>query len=301
MLARRFPGARAFERMDDALQAGPIDVVHMCTPLVSHVRLSLAALEAGCHVLVEKPFAEDLQSTNQLLTMAADRQRLLCPVHQFLFQRGALKAARELDSVGPLRHLEMAIASTGANVRPLSRDEVALEILPHALAFAARFCKAPIDMVSWECQRPAPGELTVAGTVGEVGVWARISMRGRPPSNELRLVAERGTIHLDLFHGFAIVDRSQSSKAMKIAGPFLSAGRTGAMAASNLLIRALLAETAYPGLRELVRRFYAAVTGNAPSPILPSETSAVMNVWDLIRRRLVQSAPPDRTLVEATS
>lgn len=52
-----FPGARAFTSSDALLQADGIDAVLIATPHYSHRPLSLAALQSGRHVLVEKPVA----------------------------------------------------------------------------------------------------------------------------------------------------------------------------------------------------------------------------------------------------
>ncbi len=287
-LARRYPGVRAAPSLAECLAAESADVVHICTPLATHEPLARAALEAGCHVLVEKPFAESLEAAERLLSLAGRRQRLITPVHQFLFQRGILQAGVWLERIGPLRHLEMEVCSAGAERPGSSPDGIALEILPHALAFAARFCSGPIDQGEWNCRRPAEGELHLLASVGGVGISARISMRGRPPVNRLRLIAERGTIHADLFHGFAIREAPDSSRTMKALRPLLFSGKLGAAAVGNLLRRAVRTEAAYPGLRELVGRFYAAATSGAPNPIPEGETRAVAVVWD--RLRLAPSA-----------
>lgn len=298
-LARRHTNARTGHSLAEFLGDGSVDVVHVCTPLASHEALALAALEAGCHALVEKPIGADSAAADRLFATAARHRRLLCPVHQFLFQRGTMAAARELDRLGPLRHLAMDVCSAGAESTPESRDEIATEILPHLLALASRFCGAPITEGAWECRRSAVGEVLVLATVGAVGVSARISMRGRPPVNRLLLVAEGGTVHVDLFHGFAFVERAGTSRSMKIVKPLLFAAQLFVVSAGNLAVRALRAEPAYPGLRELVRRFYGAVAGREATPIPEEETRSVMKVWDELRLQLgrtTASSPPGRAV-----
>lgn len=284
-LASRHRGARIHGDLTDALRAGAAHAVHICTPLRSHAELAHVALDGGCHVLVEKPLADGISATEELLRRAASVGRQLCPVHQFLFQPGALRAAALLPSLGALLHVEAEVASTGAERSTASADEVALEILPHALAFAARFCPAAIDGARWTSERARTGELFAHATVGGAHVAARISMGGRPPVNALRIVAEGGTIHLDLFHGYALVDRSGSSRGMKVARPALAAARQGLAVTANLASRLLRREPAYPGLRELVLRFHDAVRGAAP-PIPASEVLAVARVWEGIRSQV---------------
>jgi len=303
-LARRHANARTGHSLAEFLGDAPVDVVHVCTPGASHEVVALAALEAGCHALVEKPIGADAAAADRLFAAAARNGLLLCPVHQFLFQRGTMAAAAELERLGPLRHLAMDVCSAGAEQTPESRDEIAIEILPHVLALASRFCGAPITEGAWECRRPAAGEVLVLATVGAVGVSARISMRGRPPVNRLLLVAEGGTVHVDLFHGFAFVERAGTSRSMKIVKPLVFATRLFAVSAGNLVVRGLRAEPAYPGLRELVRRFYGAVAGREANPISEAETRSVMKVWDELRLQLELTAggpPPGRAVVlEAT-
>jgi predicted dehydrogenase len=284
-LAGASRGAHACTDLEEALAAGSVDVVHVCTPTATHERLVDAALQRGCHVLVEKPLAADLAATRRLLSGAEAAGRLLCPVHQFLFQPGVLWAQAALPSFGTLRLFEMRVCSAGAEGLPdAERDGVALDILPHGLALAARFCSTPIAEGDWRLRHAAPGELLVDGLVGGVSVSVHVSMGGRPPVNQLRLVAERGTMHADLFHGFAYAELGTASRSGKITRPFVSAIRQGAAAAGNLLWRVVRAEPAYPGLRELVRRFYAAADGQMPSPISPAETLAVAEVRARLER-----------------
>ena len=63
----------AFDSVD-ALVADPdIDVVHICTPNATHASIARAALEAGKHVICEKPLATTLADAAALVELAADR------------------------------------------------------------------------------------------------------------------------------------------------------------------------------------------------------------------------------------
>ena len=47
-------GLAAVASLDELL--GQVDVVHVCAPPATHERITCAALQAGAHVIVEKPF-----------------------------------------------------------------------------------------------------------------------------------------------------------------------------------------------------------------------------------------------------
>ncbi len=57
--------------VDEILADDTIDVVHVCTPNNTHVSLARAALEAGKHVVLEKPIAVDRAGANALVETAA--------------------------------------------------------------------------------------------------------------------------------------------------------------------------------------------------------------------------------------
>lgn len=55
--AARLGLARAYASVDELLADDGIDIVHVCTPNTTHARFALAALDAGKHVICEKPLA----------------------------------------------------------------------------------------------------------------------------------------------------------------------------------------------------------------------------------------------------
>ena len=81
-----------------------------------------------------------------------------------------------------------------------------------------------------------------------------------------------------------MVTRGRTSRAGKIAQPFVSGAALLGAASANLVRRAATRETAYPGLRELVRRFYAAVATGGIAPISAAETVAVAQALEHIQR-----------------
>ncbi|OIQ98827.1 putative oxidoreductase YdgJ [mine drainage metagenome] len=72
-LEREFP-VRTFLSFDDFLRSG-IDAVLVATPHFSHVNLGVAALEAGLHVLLDKPIAVDKAGAERLIAAHRERPR----------------------------------------------------------------------------------------------------------------------------------------------------------------------------------------------------------------------------------
>ena len=60
-------GARVYEDYNEMLQKEELDVVHVCTPNNAHAPASIAAMEAGCHVMCEKPMAKTVKEAEAML------------------------------------------------------------------------------------------------------------------------------------------------------------------------------------------------------------------------------------------
>lgn len=286
-LARRH-GARAARTLAEAVHDGTHagTVVHVCTPPASHPALTATALELGCHAIVEKPLAGSAAEVAALLAHARRVQRLLVPVHQYLFQTGVRHATRALPSLGAPMHVDAVVCTAGAEGRSgADRDRLVIEVLPHGLSLVARLVHPAVDAVDWCVLRPGAGELRVAGILAGATVGFVVSTHGRPTRSGMTIVCERGTVALDFHHGFATVVRGSATRRFKVAHPFIAAAQVLWSATVNLGGRAARGETAYPGLRELVGRTYAAAEGGGPAPVPGEEVLSVARALDTLRER----------------
>ncbi len=284
-LTARHAGARVVADLAQLADDGPVDVVHICTPLPTHASLVRDALMRGYHVLAEKPLADSAAETASLLTLADVHGRLLAPVHQMLFQRGVQAVPAYLARIGPLLHVDFTACTAGAAHRPVyERDQVVREVLPHPLSLAARLAGVDVSTVAWRTCVSQPGELRVDGMVQETTVSMLISTGGRPTTNTVRLIGARGTVSIDLFHGFATCVMARDTRAGKLMLPFVSSGAVLTAATTNLVRRAIDREPAYPGLAALVRRFYGAVRTGTEAPVSARETLEVARAMDVIVR-----------------
>jgi predicted dehydrogenase len=267
-----------------AVSGARVHVAHICTPLNTHLDLARKAIALGLHVVVEKPLVHTAAETKMLLGEAAGRGVLLTPVYQFGFQRGVRDILAARSRLGRVLHLQAVACSAGADgsSTPLQRDRVAAEILPHALSLFAAILERPIAGADWSVHQSGPGEIVATAALGSVTTSVLISMAGRPTRNSLHVIAEHGSAHADLFHGFSVIESGTVSRARKILHPFDLSARTFLLAGANLLYRSVRAEPAYPGLRELVLAFYSAIRGRGAIPIPPEAVLDVASARDKI-------------------
>jgi len=90
-LARRQNAAESYKQilttstLKEAITSSEPDAVIVATPASSHFRLTSEALDAGCHVLVEKPLAVALQDAELMVSSARKNSRVLMVDHTYLF------------------------------------------------------------------------------------------------------------------------------------------------------------------------------------------------------------------------
>ena len=299
-LATRYRYVKIFSDVEEMLNRTALDIIHICTPTSTHFKLAKIALAAGLHLVIEKPITPMAADTEHLLSLAAERGVLVCPVHQFIFQDGVLRARQFLSCLGRLVHIDGTICSAGGVGRAdQDLDEIVADILPHPLSLAQAFLPAGLPKDNWMTIRPGHGELRAVGESAGITLSIFISMKARPTACSFQIIGADGTLHLDLFHGFAFLEPGIASRLRKIAHPFDLAVRRLSAAAVNLAQRAMRWESAYPGLQRLVGSFYHAVRTKAESPISRDDIIVIAHVRDFLIQRagLINSAFSKKAVV----
>ena len=88
-LAARLSVPRVISNFDDLLKADlGLDIIDICTPSALHFEQARAALLAGFHVVVEKPFAASLREADALADAEAGSGKRVCPIFQYRFSDG---------------------------------------------------------------------------------------------------------------------------------------------------------------------------------------------------------------------
>ncbi|MGC9311584.1 MAG: Gfo/Idh/MocA family protein [Sediminispirochaetaceae bacterium] len=77
---------RVYDTYDELVQDPSLDVVHICTSNESHSAISIAALEAGKHVMCEKPMALNSLSAREMVETAEKNGKLLSISYQNRFR-----------------------------------------------------------------------------------------------------------------------------------------------------------------------------------------------------------------------
>lgn len=282
-LSRDFGTPVTGRTLEETLDRAPADIVHICTPLETHEELVRTAFDRGCDVLCEKPLASDAAGTQRLYGVAREQGRLLCPVHQYPFQRAVTSALARLPHLGRMLHLDSVACSAGAaEGSPADRDRLVAEILPHPLSVIDVLLSRLPEDVAWQACVGEGGEWRIMADLEATSIGILLSTAGRPTRHSIRIICEAGSLHLDLFHDFVVEEAGAVSQSRKLVRPLVLGGKLVVGAGINLARRTLHREHAFPGLNALVSAFYDAVRGDTAVPLSERHAIAVATGRDAL-------------------
>lgn len=98
---KNHPSVSLTNNFDDVLKDSSVDAVCIATPALTHAGLSLRALRAGKHVLVEKPMAMSSAECETMTEEAEKRGLVLMVDHTFAYS-GAVRKLAEFSSGGEM-------------------------------------------------------------------------------------------------------------------------------------------------------------------------------------------------------
>jgi scyllo-inositol 2-dehydrogenase (NADP+) len=117
--ATDYPGTRILRSVQEAFEDPAIDLIVVATPNDSHVEMARRALEAGKHVVVDKPIAGTSAEAMELIALARRQGKLLAPFHNRRFD-GDFLTVRKLMAEGKLGRVTLVDAHFD-RFRPVQR------------------------------------------------------------------------------------------------------------------------------------------------------------------------------------
>ena len=145
---RQYPAARAYADFRRLIRDGDVDAVIVATPTSTHREVAVECLQAGLHVLVEKPLASTVADAEATAAAALENGRTLMVGHTFLFNPAVRAIKKYIDDglLGEIRYLYFQRTGLG----PIREDVNALwDLAPHDLSMLRYWLQAdPTDLVA---------------------------------------------------------------------------------------------------------------------------------------------------------
>jgi predicted dehydrogenase len=154
----RYSTVRATSSVAEVLADPEVEAVAIATPAATHLEVALAAIEAGKHVLVEKPLASSYVDGLKLVEAAEERGRILMLDHTFCYTP-VVRRLRELVHSGELGDLQY-VDSVRINLGLVQPDiDVLWDLAPHDLSILDSILPAGVTPVAVAAHGSDPANL----------------------------------------------------------------------------------------------------------------------------------------------
>ena len=312
-MARRFGVENVCRTLGELFEKHRPDVVHVLTPPQTHAALSIQAMEAGCHVLVEKPMAVNVDEAEAMEAAARRRGVKLCVDHNHLFDPAVVEA-RALVGQGVIGELVSVDTFEGffvgapdnPYVLPGSADHwvhrlpggIFQNLAPHPVYLLLAFLDPPksVHAVAQKTGRVPTSfadELRVLVTSDNGLGCFMVSLSIQPFMKYVHVYGTEGTIRVNLTtNSFTLAKNRDLPRA-------LARGMLGIDEARQLL-RGTVSNAvkvvsgrlrSYPGLGVLISEFYRSIEEDRPSPVDGQAGREVVRVLDAVWEQVRPCAP----------
>lgn len=292
-VARRFGISRYHADFSQMLNKEELNMVDICTQPHTHMALSIEAMEAGCHVLVEKPMAVSVNEADEMLNASKGNRVKLCVVHSMLFEPPVMKAKPMVmeSAIGDVTGMNMNISWPKDNNWIMNKDHwyhglpggAFGEMLPHPIYLAQAFL-GNVEPIAVHTKKFSSYDWVVADELrvileAEKGVATITSSCNWP----------RDLCALDIFGTKMNLRVDLSNATLTTYGPVRSpllenlnqAYQQMANAASRALSR-IMCRHYHSGHYTLIARFVDSIRNNQTPPVTGEEGREVVIIYEKI-------------------
>jgi predicted dehydrogenase len=314
-MAQRFGVDKIYASADELLAQAKPQAVHVLTPPHTHAALARQALEAERHVFVEKPLTTDVAEAEALCTLAQQKRVSLCVDHNRLFDPVVKKAMAlihtgkigEVISVDAYQGFQRQTLIDGGGARQTALEAFYnLAIHPAYLQLAFLGGVRHIEVVGRKTGRLGgafPEECSVlldgANALGHL----RFSVDIQPYLNAVHIYGSEGSLFLNL-NTMTMVSHTASGLPKLIQKGVYNLVESWQLltaAVRNTSLMAMRRLTTYPGIAEMVKRFYTSLEQGTPPPVSGQEGCEAVRLLDLIYSRATQAARSEETGEKTTA
>jgi predicted dehydrogenase len=308
-LAARFSIPHYYADFRRMLERERPDVVHVTTPPASHRALAELALDAGCHVYVEKPLTESLADDVALITKARASGKKLAVGYTYLYDPPALALRRMLSEgvLGEVVHVDSVYGYDlgGSYGQAMLRDPehwvrrlrggLAHNNIDHLLNKVAELVEddgpSIVALGNSLAQPEMIDELSVSIRGARVTAHALFSCHARPVMHRLTVYGTRDTVGLDFLARTVTLagGRRLPSALGRLWPAFEQGARLWREGLRNAAAFARSEMHYFAGLEELIRRFYESICNGTEPPIPYRHILWVSRAVDEVMRQLAEA------------
>ena len=311
--AEQFGADAAYTDVGEMLDAATPDVVHVLTPPQTHVAIATQCLEAGVHVICEKPITATAPELEELLAVAEANDRVLTESHNYRFNRGVAELRSALDNgqLGHVREVEVRIALPVTDPGGRFGDKnlpSPIHQMPAGVIhdFTTHFTSVLLHLTgpvsfdriaaAWSNHSNDPlfrydnldAVLIGAGQDGPIHGRLRFDADTGPDTFTVTVRGTTGWAQTDLFQPYnrTVAPRPGGSQLSPIVNHVVNGASLMNDGIRNVG-RKILQQTPYEGLHKMLDLTYGALISGGPLPVTPAD---MLDASRLVDRLLSEEA-----------
>lgn len=234
LYCREFNGTKAFGAYSDAVKSPYIDGVYVCTPHHLHLDHTTLAATEGKHVLVEKPISNNVQSANEMITIAETNNVKLMVAENYRFIP-TIRLCRTLVTQGAIGDIRMIQVQQESPYRPSDwRSDnlkngggVLVDAGIHKIHFLRYMLGEPDQIYATTPDSVVSENKTEDGIVfvakwtsGPVGlIYHSWTASQKPQPHWISVSGTKGKIYFEIRKPELQLDQGASYRALKITEP----------------------------------------------------------------------------------
>lgn len=312
-LAMRFAVPAWYDNFERMLELEKPDVVHICTPPSSHAPLARLAVDAGCHVYVEKPFALSYAETDDLLNYIEQKGKKFTIGHNSEFDppsvelrdiiaRGVLGEPVHVESwfgysmAGPFGKAIMSSPDHWVHRLPGKLFHNNINHLLNKITEYVEDAKPCVHALAWksgaatsfgDVRDDLNDELRVMIKGASVSAYGTFTSSVKPVAQFVRVYGSKSIAHLDYISRTVVVDNG--TKYPSAIGRLIAGyAQASAYAGSAIKNSKKFIKNDYhyfAGLNLLIRKFYSSILEGESMPVSADKIRQIAWIMDEIFRQ----------------
>lgn len=298
---QRYQAKSAYTNHKEMLADAQPDIVHILTPPHTHKQIAMDCLEAGSHVICEKPVATTYQDFQTLLAFAQEHDRYLIEDHNYRFNESILAIEQLVadGTIGEIQDIEvrMALDIRGGGrysdqnlPSPAHRLPAGVihEFITHLCYLTLRFIP-DFEKVTAIWSNHGGGDIFKyddldALVIGQnTHARIRFSPFTQPDCFSVCVRGDKGYVETDLFQPYLrrVIPRAGGKQLSPLINHFVGGVELCTASIRNFRNK-VMQKTPYEGLHRLLDRTYQAISENAPPPVNYTDMTQVSRLVDAL-------------------
>jgi predicted dehydrogenase len=154
-LKLRYPFIRTSTDFTSLVERDDIDAIAIATPIETHFKLAKACLNAGKHVLLEKPMTGSSKEAEELIALAESKHLTLMVDHTFVYDEAVRTLKKHFHKIGQPRYFDSTRVNLGLFQK---KHNVIWDLAPHDFSILFHLIdEDPLEVMAVGTSHLAPG------------------------------------------------------------------------------------------------------------------------------------------------